>query len=549
MKHRQFFTPNRAIRGLAAAFLTLVVMSGSASAYTPEDPTVQRLVKGGIKFLESFNDSKSMKDGEAILLAYTHFKVEHDPDNPIIARGLKAANHIYSEAAKGADLHEGNYEVPLIILLYAAIDPVEYRPQLEVLQRYLFSIQKPHGGFSYPQTKEGDVSQTQYVMLAIWTLDRLGIQLDYQKVSATILWILRVQDPGGCWPYKGVDPGPGKPLQPQKRLTHSMALAGGSTVLIAGDALRLWGDTNVNDPGIPGLPKAIKIYKEDANSDRRKRVKISKEAIFRAVERQDNFRQKTPYTRTPKDFYYYQMYTLERYQSFLEIARGKPADKSPGWYNKGVDDLKKYADAEGGWRDATYLAPRIKTCFAILFLIRSTKKSIVTSSDGATRGGRGFQDDVSKAKLVNGKSETKAPAVAVTGLLDLLEKDGADELADQALPENLTLAKEPKARAAEFDRLERLVRGSSSWQARRVAARVLGKSDDMRVVPSLIFALSDGDTKVRRYARDGLRFISRKFEGYGMPDKPNNIELRDAQRKWQAWYLTMNPSYIFLDEQ
>ena len=87
------------------------------------------------------------------------------------------------------------------------------------------------------------------------------------------------------------------------------------------------------------------------------------------------------------------------------------------------------------------------------------------------------------------------------------------------------------ARSAQLDRLERLVRGSRSYQARRVAAKLLGLSDELRVVPALIFALSDPDDVVREYARDGLRFISRKFEGFGMPDKPNNSELRQAQRK------------------
>ena len=73
-------------------------------------------------------------------------------------------------------------------------------------------------------------------------------------------------------------------------------------------------------------------------------------------------------------------------------------------------------------------------------------------------------------------------------------------------------------------------------------------SDELRVVPALIFGLSDPDESVRKYARDGLRFISRRFEGYGMPDEPTNAQVRQAQRKWRAWYLTMRPGFVFLDE-
>ena len=98
-----------------------------------------------------------------------------------------------------------------------------------------------------------------------------------------------------------------------------------------------------------------------------------------------------------------------------------------------------------------------------------------------------------------------------------------------------------------MDRLERLVRGSRSWQARRVAARLLGTSDELRVVPSLIYALSDPDVPVQRYARDGLRFISRKFDGYGLPDDPTAGDVQQVQKKWREWYRTMNPKYVFLD--
>ena len=132
-------------------------------------------------------------------------------------------------------------------------------------------------------------------------------------------------------------------------------------------------------------------------------------------------------------------------------------------------------------------------------------------------------------------------------LLDLLDKDGAGDTEGKSLPENLELAKEPTARAAQLDRLERLVRGSRSWQARRVAAKLLSRSDDLRVVPALIYALSDPDGPVKMYARDGLRFLSRKFDGFGMPDEPSRVEIEQAQKNWRAWYRSINPKYVFLD--
>ena len=32
-----------------------------------------------------------------------------------------------------------------------------------------------------------------------------------------------------------------------------------------------------------------------------------------------------------------------------------------------------------------------------------------------------------------------------------------------------------------------------------------------------------------------------------MSDKPTLSELREAQKQWRKWYLTMHPGYVFLD--
>ncbi len=522
----------------------------NSEAYTPEDPIVKGMVKKAASFLESYKRTKDDR-GEDILLAYAHYKSDYDSNHAMVQRGIAAAVELARDPHAG-NTHKINYDAPVAVLLLSSIDAVKYKPQLIAIQRYLFETQHTDGGWTYHDYKTGDISQTQYVLLAIWILDRLGIPLDYQKVGKAAAWLLRVQDPSGGWPYQGEDPGIGKPLIAQKsRVTYSMGLAGGSSLLIAGDALRLWGDTQfANDPNIPGLPEAIKLYKEDNNSRRRKRGKLSKEPILRACSAMENFRRDKMFKRIKSpDFFYYELYSLERYESFIEIAYGKAKDKSPAWYNRGVDELRKLQGADGGFKDAkSYTAPHINASFAILFLLRSTQKSISSVVDGSARGGFGFDDDVTNAKLgANGSVETKPIATEVNQMLDILDDDDPDKLNGKALPDNLALSKDPKDRAAQLDRLERLVRGSKSWQARRVAARLLGKSDEMRVVPALIYALTDGDKMVKRLARDGLRFISRKFDGYGMPDDPTGSQTFNGQRKWRQWYLTMFPDHVFLE--
>jgi hypothetical protein len=537
-------------------FATFVASNRPVSAYTPKDPIVTKMVDRGIKYLETKkltldgSDALSRAAGEVMLVGYAHHKCRHDPEAPLVKTAIKTAKDLVSdlEAGRGGMSSKRHYTMSMCVLLFAEVDAKRYKNEMAVIQRHLLEAQMDHGGFGYPGEREGDVSQVQYVILALWTLDRNGLPLDYNRVLSTAQWLLRVQDTNGGWPYHGHDPGPGKPNITQKDVGMSMTLAGGSSILIAGDALRLWGDTVDDvDPGILGLPEAIKIYKEDTNVGRRKRVTMSAEPIRRSIKFMDGWRQKNPYKRRGIDWFYYQLYTLERFESFVEISRGLPKDSSPAWYNQGVDELRQYQDGEGGWTDRSHTSGQISTAFALLFLIRSTQKTIFTMSEGNLQGGYGLPKDTTDIRVEGTQIKGRKIAAQVTDMLDLLEKDGAGETEGKSLPDNLELDKNPVARSAQLDRLERLVRGSRSWQARRVAAKLLGVSDELRVVPAMIFALSDPDKSVRRYARDGLRFISRKFDGYGMPDDPTQADVQNAQKKWRDWYRTMNPKHVFLD--
>ena len=185
--------------GLCAIVLTLC-STPSAVAYTPEDPVVQQMVGRGLKWLESYN--KPLDDGQQVLIAYAHFKVEHNPTHPLVEKGIVAARRIVRANGGGKNHeHKANYETAISVLFLAAIDPIRYKPELEILQNSVFVVQSPNGCFTYHNEKKGDISQTQYMLLAIWTLDRAGIPLDYQRVIGAMQWLMRAQDPTGGWPY------------------------------------------------------------------------------------------------------------------------------------------------------------------------------------------------------------------------------------------------------------------------------------------------------------------------------------------------------------
>ncbi|WP_259636168.1 hypothetical protein [Stieleria sedimenti] len=531
--------------GLLAVSLQLVVAS-TAQAIKPEDPEVQQMVNRAIGYLES---TKFTDEGEVVLAAYTIMKAAPDPTNRVVQEGLEQAKKFVGTVSRGQEF-KSNYHAAVSALLFCEVDPDQYRKELTTLLRYFDEVQPEHGSYTYPQEKNGDTSQTQYVILALWTLDRLGYKVDYSRLQRTMEWFFKVQDIRGAWPYQGEIPTGGRLIQ-QERITEGMSLAAGATLLIAGDVMGMWGSSKTaEEAGIVGLPKAVKVLRNDENTARKaNNARIKKDAIFGAIGRMENWVRANPTPDHVNDrYYYYTCYTTERYRSFLDIARGLPIESEPDWYNRIVGELRRSQKPEGGWGETQHIFGPGNTCFAILFLIRSTKKSLGAGASASTIGGFGFGEDVSGARMQNGQAVSPVPAQSVSNMLELLESDNADELDGKAMIDNAKLPTDPVERTAQLERLSRLLRGSRSWQARRVSAKVLGASDELRVAPALIFALSDPDQIVRAYARDGLRFISRKFEGFGMPDEPTNAEVRTAQRKWREWYKSVQPDHVFLDE-
>lgn len=546
----------RYVRGLLFAIAVLATPSLS-SAYKPEDPEVRGMVDRAIKYLEG-QDEKTItqtpyegNDAQPILVAYAHFKAEHNHDSPVVKMGLKYAMQYVSEVSKNGGRIKAElksiYEIPVVILFLAELDAAQYASELKMLGNALLNLQKSTGGFGYPDWKTGDISQVQYVALAAWTLDRSGIDISLDRVASMLAWLMRVQDVSGAWPYQGEDPGVGRGLipQPKEEMSVTMCLAGGSASLIASDVFRIWDNTTLGNK-IAGLPKALKpVDKSELVAQRRKRSPVKPDEVFRALRSMESYRGRNPYHREKSgDWYYYMLYTLERYESFFEMASGKPSN--PSWYDEQVTNLMALQDASGAWgvKDSSKNNGPVSTAFAVLFLIRSSQKAISNVSKGTMRGGYGIPANTAEIQVQGAQIVSKPVADSVENLLGMLEEDGANNIDGKSIPEDLQLENDPGKRAAQLDRLSRLLRGSKEWQARRVAARLLGKSDDLSIAPTLIFALSDGDKTVRAYALDGLNFISRKFTSNIDIREANVAEIRKIQQGWMQWYKTIDPAYI-----
>ena len=101
-------------------------------------------------------------------------------------------------------------------------------------------------------------------------------------------------------------------------------------------------------------------------------------------------------------------------------------------------------------------------------------------------------------------------------------------------------------RSGEIAKLRSLV-SAGGFDSRFLAVRALGRVRELDNLPVLIYALSDPDPRIVREADKGLRFLSRKFEGVGLPDEPKPLDIKNATTAWKSWYQSIRPNAEFLD--
>lgn len=520
-----------------------------AEKYTPEHPVVQEMVRKGVGFLSSPGGVLS-GEGINILTGYTIYKVDGNPDHPVVASAVAEARRLAATFASGGNSAEARsmYIPSLAGMLLASVDIEAHGLQIRQIRDFLLRCQKPHGGFGYtvagPYINSGDISQTQYVMLCLWTMSQLGIEVPDDAIARTITFLEAAQTNEGGWPYQF-----GGPTADAGGTTNSLAAAGFSALLIAGDSLGMYRSKvaeNQEEEGI--IPTVFKRIMPEAQ---RTRVSIDRTRLDNATKRGEAWHLANPYRRA--QWHYYYVYSRERYESFLEITKGKP-QKSPEWYNQAVETLQAAQGANGAWGDAadgdTPLAPEACTCFAVLFLIRSTQKAIGALNEAYVVGGVDLPDDLRAVRAVGGKVMSKTSTTSIDDALKMLEQDGKTET-EELVPEKMRLATDPNQRKEQLNRFARLLSAKEA-KTRKIAAKLLGRGDDLDVVPALIFTLqTDPDPDVPRIAEQSLRLISRQLDTHHLP-KDNAVKLSDqtkskAAAEWKKWFSGLRPDYVFVD--
>lgn len=551
-------TPRSCFACLSLCTLIITGSAGSAQAYTPESAPVQAMITRGVSYIESNIGDKSGQNkelGATCICALACYKATGRSDHPVVAKAVAAVR----EELKNGMKHAGhaNYSLGIAMIFLGELDPDQYRKEIEALLKVIYERQMSYGAWSYPNDPLGDVSQTQYAVLGMWLAHRQGINVDQDVVERVCNWLLRIQEPSGVFPYKGKDPGSYTRVEQDTQASASMCASGVASLYVCGELLGF-----IDDPRKmrmrTRLPPAFRAVREETEGSIAKQVDhgIWQTGVndgnnwFSRNARVENFDE---YHKGGYQQMYY-MYGMERYWAFRELAEGIDA-KEPAWYNAGVEYLKKKQASSGSW--ASTNGPLVDTGFAVMFLLRSSKKTILklVVEAGRLRGGKGLDADMSTARM-NKKGEivTATPEKATSELLAMLSDPKAPKAEFVSdIPDRIVLDQDPKKRAAELARLRRLII-NGSFQARLTAAKTLGTVRDLENGPYLIFALSDPDRRVVRAARESLRFISRKPLGFNLviDDKPPTERIDKpvvvkAQQDWKGWLQSVKPDAEFVD--
>lgn len=265
------------------------------------------------------------------------------PDDPSMQKALAHLRRIRSERT---------YVVSLQTMVLARAEPERdkslIRSNVKWLEGNQITTGDYKGAWSYPGTTEGDNSNAQFALLALYEAERVGV------VASDRTWLLaqryweKSQNHDGSWGYKVNAPG-----------TGSMTCAGISSLVIA-SGRSAFGDATVNGDN-------INCCGGGKNDDAQK-IENGLHWLGRhfSVQRNPN----------NEIWLLYYLYGLERTgrltaRRFIPLPSRQGQPGRADWYREGADMLVRRQDnLSGYWTGlgGAEIQPVVGTSFALLFL-------------------------------------------------------------------------------------------------------------------------------------------------------------------------------------
>jgi hypothetical protein len=574
-------------------FTALTALVGSllmsCAATAADKAQIQQAIAKGAGYIKQ---GLAQRSSAVKSLSYVALlKAGESPDSPLMA---EAVAHVLSKTKSGTYTPTADqiYEAGVDATLLADLNGEKYRPQIQLIADYIVENQSPQGYWNYlpprnePARIGGDISVTHYACLGLWAAARAGIKIEPAVWVRVLNWMNTCNNPDGGYAYNpGVDIG-----EFHLDSTLNMTVNGVGIMCIAMlnlDPKRLPNfekssssstsskSTATKDPKAPKEPAreakkpagALEAVDLDKNSESSETVKASSGstgsipdksfARSRSALQWVSARFVTVNQASHAAYYYY---SLERMGALANVKTLDGRD----WYNECAEELLTRQNPDGSWTISSWGGAELDTCFAVLFLTRSTGKILRRTTTmeppvggGLLSGGRGLPDDLSELDANGNPKKKKGEKSSLDELLAALQNsDGSGLEETQTELIQMVQLGDKKQLVGQTDKLITLI-AQPDPEVRRTAIWAIGRTGDLSLAKYAILGLDDPDLGVMTESHLALCWTARKPNAFKLalspladlpPDAPEDQKTaaveswrRQALRLWGEWYLRNRP--------
>ncbi|MFY9252309.1 MAG: hypothetical protein WAO83_02560 [Fuerstiella sp.] len=511
----------------------------AAALKSTKVPRYDAAVAKGVAYLTT---TAKLSERDETLAAYALLKAGVETSAPIVAKGITIAK----ERAGGGRYtgYDHIYLAGVDAMLLADADQDAYFSELQTLVNYVQSAQRADGSWSDSPRAPGDVSMTQYGVLALWAAQRANCKVAPDALDRAGEWLMKNGNGDGGWGYRpGHAEGPGKGAS-----THNMTLAAAGSIAVSRTLLH--GPKNVvnkqKEEAKFGVLEKVQSEAEKSAANGSTfpgyNARTSAGSLDDRVQRAFGWNQArfSPVSKAEHKIYFY--YALER-----AAALG---DAPEGWFTTYGDGLLTLQSATGEF--ATHSGPSVGTSLAILYFMRSTQQILDKQyGTGMQAGGRGLDDLFGKKEK---KKKEMGPLDELLGELEKADLSKLDNINTDDIVQKVQFGSKEEL-IGQVDNLKLLLK-SKDPTLRQTAYFALGRTGDFSLIPEMLQGLRDENLDVNVEALNALRYISRKPNGFGMPIDPlaggainsdeqkllraNNWRTK-AYKLWAEWYREVRP--------
>lgn len=547
------------IRFLAIILLLTSTSASRAKDLTPKSPEVSTAIEKAVRFLQTEGPKENRLGGQA-LICMALVKAGVEPDHPFVVDTVKRIQAAIPTDG-GVNITDHIYTAGLITMFLADLDADKFRRELDALGKYLEKHQRTDGSWTYltqgtaDNYPSGDMSMTQYAVMALWTLHQERFEISPQRIERAAVWLVSVQNQEGAYAYqttvsKGFTGEPGQQIS-WNGVRLSMSAAGMASVYVSRDLLGFNRRNREANDKIHEAFTEVKTEEPDAPAFGDFKFSVPKSRFDAVQGRGNRWLERHFYPITSStEYYFYYLYALERYGAFRELAENKHFE-SPPWYDRTAKYLLENQAENGSW--AGNLGAAIDTAYAVLFLLRSTRRTFDkiapsrTFGGGELIGGRNLPKLTDDIKVRDGQIVSLAEITNSEQLLQRLAE--MDEVDDETISRLAELPDEEMDAILHKERgtLQTLVAHPNA-EKRLAAVSILRRSGDLSSAPALIFALDDPDPAVAQAALDALNRLDRRPTKENMP-KDNEplyrIRRQEILDHWKNWFRQIDPEAVF----